>query len=298
MNAFSAYDWVKDIKGNNHPLFFILGPCVIENEADTLRAAELLKKLSEQLRFKLIFKGSFDKANRTALAGFRGVTMEQGLKLLERIRKDFQVSVMTDVHETIQVAQVAAAVDILQIPAFLCRQTDLLLEAGKTGKPVHVKKGQFETPESMSNVIGKIASVGNENVWLCERGFTFGYQNLVVDYRNFPIMKALGKPVVFDVTHSVQRPGGLGTASGGDKSFIASLSAAAVTQGLAGLYIMTHPEPEHAKCCGPVSIRHTDLASLLDYLLELDAWVKSRQMPGQEVRIPNSKPLSGQQASL
>lgn len=298
MNACNAYDWVKGVKNNNQPLFFVLGPCVIENEADTLRAVELLKRLSEQLRFNLIFKGSFDKANRTALSGFRGVTMEQGLKLLARIRKDFQVPVMTDVHETIQVAQVADAVDILQIPAFLCRQTDLLLEAGKTGKPVHVKKGQFESPESMSNVIGKIASVGNDNVWLCERGFTFGYQNLVVDYRNFPIMKNLGKPVVFDVTHSVQRPGGLGTASGGDRSFIASLSAAAVTQGLAGLYIMTHHEPEKAKCCGPVCIQHTQLASVLDYLIELDAWVKSRPMPELGVQVPCTEQKPHQQVSL
>ncbi len=273
------FDWVREISGNKEPLFFILGPCVIENEADTLRAAEFLKKISDKLKFKLIFKGSFDKANRTAISGFRGVSMEDGLKLLSRIRKEFQVPVLTDVHETIQVAPVASVVDILQIPAFLSRQTDLLFESGKTGKPVHVKKAQFETPESMSNVIGKIESAGNKNVWLCERGYSFGYQNLIVDYRNFPIMKRLGKPVVFDVTHSVQRPGGLGNASGGDAEFISNLAVSAIAQGIAGLYLMVHHEPEKAKCCGPVSVKWEKLELLLAYLLELDAWVKSKTIP-------------------
>jgi 2-dehydro-3-deoxyphosphooctonate aldolase (KDO 8-P synthase) len=277
--AQTTFDWVREVSGNKEPLFLILGPCVIENESDTLRAAEFLKKMSEKLKFKLIFKGSFDKANRTALSGFRGVSMDEGLKLLTRIRKEFQVPVLTDVHETIQVAPVASAVDILQIPAFLSRQTDLLFESGKTGKPVHVKKAQFETPESMSNVIGKIESAGNNNIWLCERGYSFGYQNLVVDYRNFPIMKKLGKPVVFDVTHSVQRPGGLGSASGGDAVFISNLAASAIAQGIAGLYLMVHQEPEKAKCCGPVSVNWSKLEPLLAHLLELDAWVKSRSMP-------------------
>jgi 2-dehydro-3-deoxyphosphooctonate aldolase (KDO 8-P synthase) len=277
--AQTTFDWVREVSGNKEPLFLILGPCVIENETDTLRAAEYLKKISEKLKFKLIFKGSFDKANRTAMSGFRGVSMDEGLKLLARIRQEFQVPVLTDVHETIQVAPVADAVDILQIPAFLSRQTDLLFESGKTGKPVHVKKAQFETPESMNNVIGKIESAGNKNVWLCERGYSFGYQNLVVDYRNFPIMKKFGKPVVFDVTHSVQRPGGLGSASGGDAVFISNLAASAIAQGIAGLYLMVHHAPETAKCCGPVSVNWSKLESLLSYLLELDAWVKSRSMP-------------------
>jgi 2-dehydro-3-deoxyphosphooctonate aldolase (KDO 8-P synthase) len=269
------FPWIHAVT-NDNPIFFILGPCVIENELDTLKSAEFLKKLSEKLRFNLIFKGSFDKANRTSIKGFRGVSFDEGLNLLAKIRHQFNVPVITDVHETTQVAAVADAVDILQIPAFLCRQTDLLIAAGKTGKPVHVKKGQFETPESMQHVIEKVASTGNDDVWLCERGYTFGYQNLVVDFRNFPIMKQLGKPVLFDVTHSVQRPGGLGGASGGDRSFVTHLSAAAVTQGIAGLFIMVHPKPEVAKCCGPVSINFEQLEPLLDYLIELDSWVKSR----------------------
>jgi 2-dehydro-3-deoxyphosphooctonate aldolase (KDO 8-P synthase) len=274
----SHYDWIKSVAGNNDQMFFILGPCVIENESDTLKAAEFLKKLSEKLKFKLIFKGSFDKANRTSLHGFRGVSMDDGLKLLARIREEFKVPVITDVHETVQVPEVAAVVDILQIPAFLCRQTDLLVAAGKTGKPVHVKKGQFETPESMRNVIEKIEAVGNKNVWLCERGYSFGYQNLVVDYRNFPIMKTLGKPVVFDVTHSVQRPGGLGNASSGDRMFIPALSLSAITQGIAGLFLMVHHEPEKARCCGPVSVRFDRLEKLLQQMLELDTWVKSKAL--------------------
>jgi 2-dehydro-3-deoxyphosphooctonate aldolase (KDO 8-P synthase) len=281
--------WLQGVVGNSSQLFFILGPCVIESEADTYRAAEMLKKISEKLKFKLIFKGSFDKANRTALAGFRGVSMDEGLKILADIRQQFQVPVVTDIHETIQVEAVAHAVDVLQIPAFLSRQTDLLIAAGKTGKIVHVKKAQFETPESMVNVIEKVESTGNKQVWVCERGYTFGYQNLVVDYRNFPIMKKLGKPVVFDVTHAVQRPGGLGNASSGDRAFVSSLAAAAVTQGIAGLFIMTHHEPEKARCCGPVSVRYSQLESLIDYLLELDAWVKSRPMPEVGVTCEQEK---------
>jgi 2-dehydro-3-deoxyphosphooctonate aldolase (KDO 8-P synthase) len=271
--------WVNDISGNQEPLFFILGPCVMENEADTMRAAEFLKKLSEKLNFKLIFKGSFDKANRTALQGFRGTGIGQGLAILERVKKTFEVPVITDIHETVHVNEVADVVDVLQIPAFLCRQTDLLIAAGKTGKPVHVKKGQFETPESMQHVTGKIESTGNRNIWLCERGYSFGYNNLVVDYRNFSIMKSLNKPVVFDVTHSVQRPGGLGCASGGDSAFIMNLAASAIVQGIAGLFLMVHHEPSKARCCGPVSVDFNRLESVLTYLMELDAWTKRRVLP-------------------
>ncbi len=279
-----ATSWIQNVTGNNDPLFFILGPCVFENETDSLRAAEFLKRLSEKLKFKLIFKGSFDKANRTSINGFRGVDMHTGLKTLARIRSEFQVPVMTDIHETVQVSEVADAVDVLQVPAFLCRQTDLLVAAGKTGKPVHVKKGQFETPESMTNVIAKVRSTGNNHVWLCERGYTFGYNNLIVDYRNFPIMKRLGAPVVFDVTHSVQNPGGLGSASGGDRSLVASLAASAIVQGIAGLFMMVHPQPEKAKCCAPVSIAHEHVESLLSYFIELDAWAKSRPVPSLDAK--------------
>lgn len=268
------YAWIKQVD-NDKPLFFILGPCVMENEKDTLKIAEFLKNLSTRLNFNLIFKGSFDKANRTAMKGFRGVSMDEGLKILDKIRQQFDLPIMTDVHETYQVEQVASVVDILQIPAFLCRQTDLLCASAKTGKPVHVKKGQFEAPESMVNVIGKIEAMGNPHTWLCERGFSFGYNNLVVDYRNFPIMKKLNKPVTFDVTHSVQRPGGLGCASGGDSEFIEPLTLAAIVQGIAGLYLMVHQEPEKARCCGPVSARlDNKLETFIKKIIELDNWVK------------------------
>ena len=280
--------WLQNVTGNNDQLFFILGPCVIENETDTLRAAEFLKRLSEKLNFKLIFKGSFDKANRTSITGFRGVDMHDGLKMLSRIRSEFNVPVITDIHETVHVAEVADAVDILQIPAFLCRQTDLLIAAGKAGKLVHLKKGQFETAESMKSAMGKIQSTGNNAIWLCERGYMFGYNNVIVDYRNFPIMKSFGVPVVFDVTHSVQSPGGLGSASGGDRRLVAHLAASAIVQGLAGLYMMVHSQPEQAMCCGPVSIAHKHVESLLAYFIELDAWAKARPVPCVDVETKPS----------
>lgn len=279
MQKDSPFDWVKEVKGNNAPLFFMLGPCAMEDELSTLKAAEFLGKLSEKLKFNLIFKGSFDKANRTSISGFRGVEMSEGLKILAKVRQEFGLPVMTDVHETAQVAEVAEVVDILQIPAFLCRQTDLLCAAGKTGKPVHVKKGQFEAPEGMKNVVGKIESVGNKNVWLCERGYTFGYRDVIVDYRGFPIMKQLGKPIVFDATHSVQRPGGLGSSSGGDRTSMAHLAAAAVSQGIAGLFIMVHPNPDKAFCCGPVSVSFAQIEELVTYLINLDDWIKSNPKP-------------------
>jgi 2-dehydro-3-deoxyphosphooctonate aldolase (KDO 8-P synthase) len=273
------FSWVNEIAGNQAPLFFILGPCVMEDRDSTLVLAELAKQLSEKLKIKVIFKGSFDKANRTALQNFRGVSVDDGLAVLSEIRTQFELPVMTDVHETAHVAAVGQVVDVLQIPAFLCRQTDLLCAAGKTGKPVNVKKGQFEAPESMQHAIKKVESVGNQNAWLCERGYSFGYHNVVVDYRNFSIMKAFNRPVVFDVTHSVQRPGGLGGASGGDRAMIADLAAAAISQRIAGLYMMIHNEPEKAQCCGPVSVRTSQVESLLSYLIDLDTWVKSHPMP-------------------
>lgn len=269
------YAWLANVS-NNAPLFFILGPCVIENENDTLQAAYALKKISEKLGFKLIFKGSIDKANRTSMTGFRGVELDHGLKILQRVRQEFDVPVLTDVHETCQVDTVASVVDVLQIPAFLCRQTDLICQAAKTGKIVNIKKGQFEAPESMEHALGKVAATGNDNAWLCERGYSFGYHNLIVDMRNFSIMKRLGKPIVFDVTHSVQRPGGLGAASGGDIDFIPTLAAAAICQKIAGLFLMVHAQPDKALCCGPVSIPLDKVERLLAYFVELDAWIKQR----------------------
>lgn len=274
----SSYEWLYKV-GNDQQLFFILGPCAIEGESFTFKAAEFLKKLSEKLSFKLIFKGSFDKANRISLTSKRGVGIDQGLKILAHVKQEFDLPVITDVHDISQMAAIADVVDVIQIPAFLCRQTDLLLAAGNTGLPIHLKKGQFLAPENMEPLIAKIESTGNQNTWLCERGFTFGYNNLIVDSRNYPIMKSTGKPVVLDATHAVQRPGGLGGASGGNREFVATLAAAAVVQGIAGIFMEVHETPEQAHSDGPNMIRHADLEKLVSYLIDLDAWAKSNPVP-------------------
>jgi 2-dehydro-3-deoxyphosphooctonate aldolase (KDO 8-P synthase) len=272
-------DNLKNIKSNSSPLFFILGPCVIESEQHSLMAAEFLKNLSEKLKFNFIFKSSFDKANRTSLDNFRGIGFEQGLKILERVRKEFDVPVITDIHELSHVNEVASVVDVLQIPAFLCRQTDLLVAAGKTGKFINAKKGQFLAPENMKSVVDKIESTGNDNVWVCERGYSFGYNNLVVDYRNFEIMKRFGNPVVFDATHSVQMPSANGCSSGGDRRFAVPLAISAVAQGIAGVFMEVHDNPEKALCDGPNSIRFSQLEDLLKYLIDLDNFVKAKKRP-------------------
>lgn len=272
-------DWLIQITDNNAPLFFILGPCAIESEQHCLMMAEHLKNLSKKLNFKLIFKAAFDKANRTSLQGFRGIGLEEGLRILKRVRDEFHLPILTDIHESWQAAVAAEVVDILQIPAFLCRQTDLLVAAGKTGKVIHIKKGQFVRAEKMSAVVEKIASTGNQHVWLCERGYTFGYEDLIVDYRNFSIMKRTTKPVVFDATHSVQRPGQLGPSTGGDRQYVASLAAAAVVQGIAGIFMEVHDHPEQAKSDGPNSIRLSQLEELVSYLMTLDQWTKQRPIP-------------------
>jgi 2-dehydro-3-deoxyphosphooctonate aldolase (KDO 8-P synthase) len=269
----------RNIKSNSEPLFFILGPCVIENEDHTLMVAEFLKKLSEKLKFRFIFKSCFDKANRTSISGYRGVGFEKGLQILARVRKEFEVPVITDVHESHQVGAVAEVVDVIQIPAFLCRQTDLLIAAGRTDKIIHVKKGQFITAENMKTVTGKIESTGNTNIWFCERGYIFGYSNLIVDYRNFPIMKRFRKPIVFDATHSVQRPSGQGDCSGGDREFVSSLATSAVAQRIAGVFMEVHDNPEKALCDGPNSIRLSQLEYLLRYLIDLDEFVKNNEFP-------------------
>jgi 2-dehydro-3-deoxyphosphooctonate aldolase (KDO 8-P synthase) len=269
----------QNIKTNTEPLFFILGPCVIESEDHAMMVAEFLKSLSERLKFNFIFKSCFDKANRTSISGYRGVGFEKGLHILARVRKEFEIPVITDIHESHQAPAVAEVVDVIQIPAFLSRQTDLLVAAGKTGKIIHVKKGQFITAENMQTVAGKIESTGNTNIWFCERGYAFGYSNLIVDYRNFPIMKRLGKPVVFDATHSVQRPSGQGNCSGGDREFVSSLAVSAVAQGIAGVFMEVHDNPEKALCDGPNSIRLSQLEQLLKYVIDLDKWVKSNEFP-------------------
>lgn len=266
---------LKNIQGNNNPLFFILGPCVIESETHSLKIAEHLKKLSEKLKFTLIFKSSFDKANRTSLKNYRGLGLDEGCKILSKVRETFQIPIITDIHECWQAEIVAPHVDVIQIPALLCRQTDLLIAAGKTNKIVNIKKAQFVAPETMGAAIEKTASSGNDNIWITERGYMFGYSNLVVDYRNFPIMKQFGKPVVFDATHSVQRPSSQGCSSGGNREFVPTLARAAIVQGIAGIFMEVHDEPEKALCDGPNSIRLSQLEELLKNLLALDEWTKA-----------------------
>jgi 2-dehydro-3-deoxyphosphooctonate aldolase (KDO 8-P synthase) len=274
----ATFEWLSSVS-NTDRLFFILGPCALENEASAMRHAEFLKNLADKHSFNLIFKTSFDKANRISVTGGRGCGMDEGLKILGRVRETFQIPVTTDIHEAWQAAPVAQVVDVLQIPAMLCRQTDLLLAAGKTGKPVHIKKGQFLAAETMSEVAKKVESTGNKNIWLCERGFSFGYQNLVVDFRNFPIMKQVGYPVVFDVTHAVQRPSGLGSASSGDRHFVPPLVAAGVVQGIAGVFMEVHEAPEKAISDGPNSVPLSALENLVTYLIQLDAWAKAHPVP-------------------
>ena len=279
MSLESKINYLNGVTGNSDPIFFILGPCVIESELHSLKMAEQIKKNSEKLKFNFIFKSSFDKANRSSLSNYRGVGIDEGLKILQKVREQFEIPVITDIHEPNQADVVAEFVDVIQIPAFLCRQTDLLIAAGKTNKIINLKKGQFIPAENMEHLVKKIESTGNTKIWICERGYTFGYNNLVVDCRNFPIMKRFNKPVVFDATHSVQKPGGLGCSSGGDRSFVPSLTAAAVAQGIASVFMEVHDEPEKALCDGPNSVRLSQLEGFLKYLLDLDNFAKSRKIP-------------------
>lgn len=270
------FDWVRAVNDNSAPLFFILGPCAMESEAHSLMIAEHLKKLAQKLGVKVIFKASFDKANRTSLGNYRSVGIDAGLKILARIRADFELPVLTDIHESWQAEVAGAVVDVIQIPAFLCRQTDLLVAAGKTGKVVHIKKGQFWRPEKMQGAFDKVAATGNKNIWLCERGTTFGYVDLIVDMRAFDIMKQTGAPVVFDATHAVQKPGELGPSTGGDRRFVGNLALAAVTQRIAGIFMETHEEPERALSDGPNSMRLNQLEMLLESLRDLDSYIKTK----------------------
>ncbi len=280
MKCSETIDYFKNLRGNDSPLFFILGPCVIENEAHTLKIAEFLKKLSSKLGFKFVFKSSFDKANRTSMDGFRGVGLKKGKEILSKVRDEFDLPVISDVHESCQVDEVASFVDVLQIPAFLCRQTDLLISVGKAGKIVHLKKGQFAVPDVIEKAAQKIeASKNSGPIWLCERGYSFGYGNLVVDFRNFPIMKEFLRPIVFDATHSIQLPSSKGECSGGDRKFVSSLATSAVAQGIAGIFLEVHDEPEKALCDGPNSVRLSQLENLLRYLIDLDSWVKIKKQP-------------------
>src|ERR1035437_1376785 len=259
---------------NNRPFALISGPCQIESRAHALEVAAALKEIAPVAGIPLIYKSSFDKANRTSAAAARGIGMAHGLAILAEVRERLGIPTLTDVHLPEQCAPTAEAVDVLQIPAFLCRQTDLLLAAGATGKAINVKKGQFLAPWDMVNVAAKIASTGNENVLLCERGTSFGYNTLVTDFRGLQIMQRTGYPVVFDATHSVQQPGGQGTSSGGQREFAPVLARAALAVGVAALFIESHPDPDRAPSDGPNMIALADMPALLKRLKAFDDLAK------------------------
>lgn len=261
---------------NNLPLAIIAGPCAIESRAAALATATELKAMFDEAGIPFIYKSSFDKANRSSLGSFRGVGLDEGLSILAEVRETVGVPVLTDVHEAGQAARCAEVVDMLQTPAFLCRQTDFILDVARAGKPVNVKKGQFLSPWEMARVADKALSTGNTDISLCERGYMFGYNNLVVDMRSFSVMAETGQPVIFDATHSVQLPGGQQTCSGGDRRFVSTLARAAVAAGVAGLFIETHPDPDCAPCDGPNMVAFKDLPKLLHELKAIDSVVKSR----------------------
>ncbi len=260
--------------GGNRPLVLIAGPCAIENEAATFRCAERLMTICNGISVPLIFKASYDKANRTSVSSFRGPGLKEGLRILAKVSGSLGLPVLTDVHSVEEIQPVSAVVDVLQIPAFLCRQTDLVVEAARTGRVVNVKKGQFMAPWDMGNVVDKVLSAGNHRVILTERGASFGYNNLISDMRSFPIMRGFGYPVVFDATHSVQVPGGQGTSSGGQREFVECLARAAVATGIDGIFLEVHEDPEKALCDGPNSIKLDDLPAILKKLKAIDAIVK------------------------
>ena len=262
--------------GGAAPFFLIAGPCVVESEGLTLEIAGQLKELTTALGVPFIFKASYDKANRSSRTSYRGPGLEEGLRILAEVRRQVGVPVLTDIHEDSPLAEVAAVVDVLQTPAFLCRQTNFIIAACSQGKPVNVKKGQFLSPWEMGNVVDKARSTGNQQVMVCERGYTFGYNNLVSDMRGLAVMRAFGAPVVFDATHSVQLPGGKGSASGGQREFVPVLARAAVAAGVSGLFMETHPRPDEALSDGPNAWPLPRMQSLLATLVELDRVVKSR----------------------
>jgi len=257
--------------GENHPIAFITGPCQLENRNHAMMMADKISNLCARNGAQFIFKASYDKANRSSISSARGIGMDEGLRILQDISREFNCPVITDVHEASQCQPASEAVDILQIPAFLCRQTDLLLAAGKTSKPVNVKKGQFMAPWDMWNVAEKIASTGNRDILLCERGTSFGYNTLVNDFRGLQTMAETGYPVIFDATHSVQQPSGQGNTSGGERQFVAGLARAACAMGISGVFIETHQDPDNAPCDGPNMIAIDHMGALMDDLLAFDA---------------------------
>ncbi len=264
--------------GNDLPFTLIAGPCVLESREHALAMSEALVKLTNKLGIGFIYKTSFDKANRTSVSGVRGLGLKESLPIFAEIREKWGCPVLTDVHEAEQCAVLAEAVDVLQIPAFLCRQTDLLLAAGNTGKAINVKKGQFLAPWDMKNVVKKIEETGNRNILLCERGVSFGYNTLVSDMRSLPILAQLGYPVVFDATHSVQQPGGQGTSSGGQREFVPVLARSAVSIGVGAVFIETHENPDIAPSDGPNMIKLENLPALLETLISFDKLAKSNPL--------------------
>jgi 2-dehydro-3-deoxyphosphooctonate aldolase (KDO 8-P synthase) len=261
--------------GLDQPLFLIAGPCVIESETLVMHVAGQLKEITQRLHIPYVFKASFDKANRSSSNSFRGLGLEKGLAILEKVKKDLQIPVLTDVHEDTPLKEVAAVVDILQTPAFLCRQTNFITRVAACGLPVNIKKGQFLSPWEMKNVVQKAFSTGNKQILVCERGASFGYNNLVSDMRSLAILRETACPVVFDATHSVQLPGGRGDASGGQREFIPVLARAAVAAGIAGIFMETHPDPDRALSDGPNNLPLDKMENLLKTLVQIDRCVKS-----------------------
>jgi 2-dehydro-3-deoxyphosphooctonate aldolase (KDO 8-P synthase) len=262
--------------GGGRPLVLIAGPCVIESREAALRHAERLQAMAAEAGLPLIYKSSFDKANRTSVGGYRGLGLDAGLAVLAEVRRATGLPVLTDVHEREQIAAVAAVADVLQTPAFLCRQTDFIQAVAAAGKPVNLKKGQFLSPWEMARVVEKARAAGNQQLLVTERGFVFGYNNLVSDVRALPVLAEIGCPVVFDATHSVQRPGGQGTASGGDRQFVAPLARAAVAAGVDAVFLEVHEDPDRALSDGPTSVRLADLPALLAQLVAIDRVVRPR----------------------
>jgi len=265
--------------GLDQPIFLIAGPCVIESEELAMETAGRLKEIADTIGIPFIYKSSFDKANRSSASSFRGPGLEQGLAILEKVRDEIGVPVLTDVHEDTPLEEVAAVADVLQTPAFLCRQTNFIQNVARQGKPVNIKKGQFLAPWDMGNVVDKARAVGNDQIMVCERGASFGYNNLVSDMRSLAVMRETGAPVVFDATHSVQLPGGQGQASGGQREFVPVLARAAVAAGVSGLFMETHPNPEKALSDGPNAWPLHLMADLLHTLVTLDRTVKASDFP-------------------
>lgn len=267
--------------GGNKRLVLIAGPCAIEDEELTLRIAAGLKEITSRLGCELVFKASYDKANRTSVTSFRGLGVEPGLRVLERVKRELDLPVLSDIHDITQIAAAAEVLDVLQIPAFLCRQTDLLVAAGQTGKPINIKKGQFLAPWDMEHGVNKVVSTGNCRILLTERGATFGYNNLVTDMRALVIMRQLGYPVIFDATHSVQLPGGAGGSSGGQRQFVGALSRAAVATGIDGLFWEVHEDPDRALCDGANSLPLAHVETMLKQMLAIDELVKESLTQGE-----------------